>query len=115
MRLTQQEYRTKERIIFEYLGKLTKKWFRESLLDLLPDKREESYVPSYIRRTGELKPRVISAPVVHEPLPPPCKPKSRPLHQIQSSKKLQEAETLIHVGTENWRLIIKRETRTLKI
>jgi hypothetical protein len=33
--LTQREYRTQERTIFEYLGKLIKKWFRESLLELL--------------------------------------------------------------------------------
>lgn len=33
--LTQKAYRTKERTIFEYLGKLIKKWFRESLRDLL--------------------------------------------------------------------------------
>lgn len=33
--LTQRKYRAKERTIFEYLGKLIKKWFRESLLELL--------------------------------------------------------------------------------
>lgn len=33
--LTQKEYRTQERTIFEYLGKLIKKWFRESLMELL--------------------------------------------------------------------------------
>lgn len=33
--LTQRSYRSKERTIFEYLGKLIKKWFRESLLELL--------------------------------------------------------------------------------
>ena len=33
--LTQRAYRTEERTIFEYLGKLIKKWFRESLLELL--------------------------------------------------------------------------------
>ncbi len=33
--LTQRAYRTQERTIFEYLGKLIKKWFRESLLELL--------------------------------------------------------------------------------
>lgn len=33
--LTQKEYRTQERTIFEYLGKLIKKWFREYLVELL--------------------------------------------------------------------------------
>lgn len=33
--LTQKKYRREERTIFEYLGKLTKKWFREYLKDLL--------------------------------------------------------------------------------
>lgn len=33
--LTQKAYRTQERTIFEYLGKLIKKWFRESLIELL--------------------------------------------------------------------------------
>ena len=33
--LTQRRYRQEERTIFEYLGKLTKKWFREYLTDLL--------------------------------------------------------------------------------
>ena len=33
--LSQREYRQQERTIFEYLGKLIKKWFRESLLELL--------------------------------------------------------------------------------
>jgi len=33
--LSQKAYRTEERTIFEYLGKLIKKWFRESLLELL--------------------------------------------------------------------------------
>ncbi|KAA3619679.1 MAG: hypothetical protein DWQ05_02850 [Calditrichaeota bacterium] len=33
--LTQKQYRSDERTIFEYLGKLTKKWFREYLKDLL--------------------------------------------------------------------------------
>lgn len=33
--LTQKRYRREERTIFEYLGKLTKKWFREYLEDLL--------------------------------------------------------------------------------
>jgi hypothetical protein len=33
--LTQRRYREEERTIFEYLGKLTKKWFRELLTDLL--------------------------------------------------------------------------------
>jgi len=33
--LTQKQYRKDERTIFEYLGKLTKKWFREYLKDLL--------------------------------------------------------------------------------
>ena len=33
--LTQKQYRREERTIFEYLGKLTKKWFREYLKDLL--------------------------------------------------------------------------------
>lgn len=33
--LTQRRYREEERTIFEYLGKLTKKWFRELLKDLL--------------------------------------------------------------------------------
>jgi hypothetical protein len=33
--LSQRDYRTQERTIFEYLGKLIKKWFRESLLELL--------------------------------------------------------------------------------
>lgn len=33
--LTQKRYRREERTIFEYLGKLTKKWFREYLKDLL--------------------------------------------------------------------------------
>ncbi|MFQ5770365.1 MAG: hypothetical protein ACE5HX_07510 [bacterium] len=33
--LTQVAYRTQERTIFEYLGKLIKKWFRESLIELL--------------------------------------------------------------------------------
>lgn len=33
--LTQRAYRTQERTIFEYLGKLIKKWFRESLIELL--------------------------------------------------------------------------------
>lgn len=33
--LTQRAYRTQERTIFEYLGKLIKKWFRESLMELL--------------------------------------------------------------------------------
>jgi len=33
--LTQRAYRTKERTIFEYLGKLIKKWFKESLIELL--------------------------------------------------------------------------------
>jgi hypothetical protein len=33
--LTQKRYRQEERTIFEYLGKLTKKWFRELLKDLL--------------------------------------------------------------------------------
>ncbi len=33
--LTQKHYRAEERTIFEYLGKLTKKWFRELLKDLL--------------------------------------------------------------------------------
>ncbi len=33
--LTQRNYRTQERTIFEYLGKLIKKWFRESLMELL--------------------------------------------------------------------------------
>ncbi|MCA9732387.1 MAG: hypothetical protein H6696_11310 [Deferribacteres bacterium] len=33
--LTQKRYRAEERTIFEYLGKLTKKWFREYLKDLL--------------------------------------------------------------------------------
>ena len=33
--LTQRRYRQEERTIFEYLGKLTKKWFREHLIDLL--------------------------------------------------------------------------------
>lgn len=34
-KLTQKAYRTQERTIFEYLGKLIKKWFRESLIELL--------------------------------------------------------------------------------
>jgi hypothetical protein len=34
-KLSQRAYRTQERTIFEYLGKLIKKWFRESLLELL--------------------------------------------------------------------------------
>ncbi|MDZ7343941.1 MAG: hypothetical protein ONA90_05445 [candidate division KSB1 bacterium] len=33
--LTQRRYRDEERTIFEYLGKLTKKWFRELLTDML--------------------------------------------------------------------------------
>lgn len=33
--LTQKRYRAEERTIFEYLGKLTKRWFREYLKDLL--------------------------------------------------------------------------------
>ncbi|MFQ5602598.1 MAG: hypothetical protein ACE5HS_04960 [bacterium] len=33
--LSQVSYRTQERTIFEYLGKLIKKWFRESLMELL--------------------------------------------------------------------------------
>lgn len=33
--LSQRAYRTQERTIFEYLGKLIKKWFRESLIELL--------------------------------------------------------------------------------
>ncbi|MFQ5822630.1 MAG: hypothetical protein ACE5JB_01080 [bacterium] len=33
--LSQKAYRTQERTIFEYLGKLIKKWFRESLMELL--------------------------------------------------------------------------------
>jgi len=33
--LSQKAYRTEERTIFEYLGKLIKKWFRESLIELL--------------------------------------------------------------------------------
>ncbi len=33
--LTQRAYRTQERTIFEYLGKLIKKWFREALIELL--------------------------------------------------------------------------------
>ncbi len=33
--LTQRNYRTQERTIFEYLGKLIKKWFRDSLIELL--------------------------------------------------------------------------------
>lgn len=33
--LSQRAYRTQERTIFEYLGKLIKKWFRESLMELL--------------------------------------------------------------------------------
>ncbi len=33
--LTQKQYRREERTIFEYLGKLTKKWYREYLKDLL--------------------------------------------------------------------------------
>lgn len=33
--LSQKSYRTQERTIFEYLGKLIKKWFRESLIELL--------------------------------------------------------------------------------
>lgn len=33
--LTQKRYRREERTIFEYLGKLTKKWFKEYLKDLL--------------------------------------------------------------------------------
>jgi hypothetical protein len=33
--LSQREYRSKERTIFEYLGKLIKKWFRECLMELL--------------------------------------------------------------------------------
>ena len=33
--LSQTAYRTQERTIFEYLGKLIKKWFRESLMELL--------------------------------------------------------------------------------
>lgn len=33
--LSQRAYRAHERTIFEYLGKLTKKWFRELLLELL--------------------------------------------------------------------------------
>jgi len=33
--LSQKAYRTQERTIFEYLGKLIKKWFRESLIELL--------------------------------------------------------------------------------
>ena len=33
--LTQVAYRTQERTIFEYLGKLIKKWFREALTELL--------------------------------------------------------------------------------
>ncbi|MFQ5674901.1 MAG: hypothetical protein ACE5G1_03305 [bacterium] len=33
--LTQKAYRAQERTIFEYLGKLIKKWFRESLVELL--------------------------------------------------------------------------------
>ncbi len=33
--LTQRRYRQEERTIFEYLGKLTKKWFRELLKELL--------------------------------------------------------------------------------
>ncbi len=33
--LTQRRYREEERTIFEYLGKLTKKWFRELLKELL--------------------------------------------------------------------------------
>ncbi len=33
--LTQVIYRSQERTIFEYLGKLIKKWFRESLMELL--------------------------------------------------------------------------------
>ena len=33
--LSQQAYRAQERTIFEYLGKLIKKWFRESLMELL--------------------------------------------------------------------------------
>lgn len=33
--LTQRHYRSHERTIFEYLGKLIKKWFRESLMELL--------------------------------------------------------------------------------
>ncbi len=34
-RLSQKAYRSQERTIFEYLGKLIKKWFRESLVELL--------------------------------------------------------------------------------
>jgi len=33
--LSQKAYRNEERTIFEYLGKLIKKWFRESLIELL--------------------------------------------------------------------------------
>lgn len=33
--LTQKAYRKKERTIFEYLGKLIKKWFKEALIELL--------------------------------------------------------------------------------
>ncbi len=33
--LSQRAYRAQERTIFEYLGKLIKKWFRESLMELL--------------------------------------------------------------------------------
>lgn len=33
--ITQRRYRDEERTIFEYLGKLTKKWYRELLADLL--------------------------------------------------------------------------------
>lgn len=33
--LTQRNYRTQERTIFEYLGKLIKKWFRQYLMELL--------------------------------------------------------------------------------
>jgi len=33
--LSQKAYRTQERTIFEYLGKLIKKWFREALMELL--------------------------------------------------------------------------------
>jgi len=33
--LSQKTYRSQERTIFEYLGKLIKKWFRESLMELL--------------------------------------------------------------------------------
>lgn len=33
--LTQKAYRSQERTIFEYLGKLIKKWFREELIELL--------------------------------------------------------------------------------